>query len=200
MEDDWTPVACKKKKQTTVEVITKKPQPKTELSEGPKGPHQLNDRWICWFHDLNDENWSMSSYKELLSFDTIEDFWIMCNNLKTANNGMYYIMRQGYPPIWDHEKNINGGGWTFKVDKKVAHEFWEKMACYCIGETLCKNSANIIGVSISPKIRFVTIRLWTNNCDKNPDEFANIKRETENESININFENARFTPNKEAAK
>jgi len=177
--------------------ITKKSIAKVETSEGP---HYLNDYWVCWFHELNDENWNLSSYQQLFVFNTIEDFWVLCNNVKNINNGMYYLMRQGYPPIWDHEKNINGGGWTFKVDKKLAHDFWEKLACYCIGETLCKHPDNIIGVSISPKVRFVTIRIWTKNDDKNAIEFTDISRDSENESIAINFENARFTPNREAAK
>jgi len=201
MDKEWTTVAGKKKKEekkpSGVEYITKKQSVKHNVSEGP---HPLNDKWICLFHDVNNENWNISSYQQLIILDTIEDFLILCNNIKNINNGMYYLMRQGFPPIWDHEKNIDGGGWTFRVDKKLAHEFWEKLACYCIGETICKDPENIIGISISPKVRFVTIRIWTKNCEKNATEFSNIKKETENESIAINFENARFTPNREASK
>lgn len=196
MDDDWTTVSVKKKKLPSVEVITKKPS-KVEVTDGP---HPLADQWVCWFHDLNNENWSLASYQRLFTFETIEDFWIMCNNLKNTNNGMYYLMRNGYPPIWDHEQNIDGGGWTFKVDKKIAHDFWEKLACYCVGETLSTRPENVIGVSISPKVRFVTIRLWTKYGEKNASEFAEINQSSENESIGINFENARFTPNKEASK
>jgi hypothetical protein len=200
MEDSWTTVSCKKKKdekKSGIEFITKKV---TTKIDSPSGPHPLNDQWTCWFHDVNNESWGLSSYKQLFSFDTIEDFWVLCNNIKNINNGMYYLMRHGYPPIWDHEKNIDGGGWTFKVDKKIAHEFWEKLACYCVGETLCTHPENIVGVSISPKVRFVTIRLWTNMGTKNTTDFNEIKKDTENETIVINFENARFTPNREAAK
>jgi hypothetical protein len=107
-------------------------------------------------------------------------------------------MREGYPPIWDHEKNVKGGGWTFKIDKKFANEFWQKLSCFCVGETVSKHPENIVGISVSPKIRFVTIRLWTKNIDNNPAEFIEIKTQTENDSLTINFENARFTPNAEA--
>jgi len=113
---------------------------------------------------------------------------------------MFYLMRQGYPPIWDHEKNINGGGWTFKIDKKLSFDFWEKLACYCIGETITQNPDNIIGVSISPKIRFVTIRLWTKDKIGNIPQFNKIKDETAHESIVIDFNQARFTANTDANK
>jgi hypothetical protein len=109
-------------------------------------------------------------------------------------------MRQGYPPIWDHEKNAEGGGWTFKIDKKYANEFWEKLSCFCVGEKASTRPENVIGVSISPKIRFVTIRLWTATNEKNAAEFDYIKTQTENDSMVINLENARFTPNREAMR
>jgi len=157
--------------------------------------HPLNDTWVFWFHDLNSDSWAVTSYLKLFSFNTIEDFWILFNNITNVYNGMYYLMRQGYPPIWDDATNIKGGGWTFKVDKKYAHEFWEKLSCCCIGESL---PHNVVGVSISPKIRFVTIRLWTNNTEHNPGTFDQLYKETENDAIKIDIRQARFTPNSEA--
>jgi hypothetical protein len=201
MEQNWTVVSGKKKKDEkkphSVEYITKKTTPKTDV---PEGPNPLNDQWVYWVHDINNEDWSLASYKQLFTFNTVEDFWILCNTTKNICNGMFYLMRQGYPPIWDHEKNIGGGGWTFKIDKKVAHDFWEKLACYCIGETISTNPDNIVGVSISPKVKFVTIRLWTKSSIKDATQFSKIKMETQNEAIVINFENARFTANTDANK
>lgn len=197
---DWTTVSGKRKKDDKkiqcIEIINRK----TPKAANATQIHLLNDTWVCWFHNLNSDEWSLESYQKVFTFKTVEDFWILSNNLNNINNGMYYIMRENYPPIWDHEMNIEGGGWTFKIDKKFAQEFWIKLSCYCVGEVLSNNTSNIVGISLSPKIRFVTVRIWTKNTSKNPAEFNNIKIETENDSLPINFANARFTPNREALR
>lgn len=162
--------------------------------------YQLNDTWVLWFHDLNNNSWTFDSYIKIFSFDTVDDFWILYNNLNNIYNGMYYLMREGYPPMWDHDKNINGAGWTYKVDKIYANEFWEKLSCFCIGETISTKSKDVIGISISPKIKYVSIRIWVNNCTKEISDFNYIKKETANDSFTIAIENARFTPNKDAHK
>lgn len=106
-------------------------------------------------------------------------------------------MRLGYPPIWDDPKNYDGGGWTFKVDKHNVRDYWETLACFCLGETCGHNPENIIGVSVSPKIRNATLRVWTKNKDNNPKIFDNIRHETHNV---LNFTEARFTANSDANK
>jgi hypothetical protein len=187
--DDWTVVSGKKKK-NMIEYQS------TNATE-PVQIHPLNDSWVFWFHDMNNENWGLSSYEKLFTFRTVEDFHILFNNVTNVINGMYYLMREGSPPIWDHEKNLGGAGWTFRIDKKFVRDFWEKIAGYCVSETLSSRPGNIIGVSISPKIRFATIRVWTKNNDRNPIEFDTIHKETQGD---INFGNARFTLNVDAAK
>ena len=102
-------------------------------------PHVLNDTWVLWFHDLDNDKWTLDSYKQIFVFNTIEDFWIAMNSLTNVNNGMYYLMRQHHLPIWDHETNLRGGGWTFKISKDIVRTFWIKIACYCIGEIMTAN-------------------------------------------------------------
>jgi hypothetical protein len=157
--------------------------------------HYLNDTWIIWFHDVNDMNWNIDSYVKLLEFNTVEDFWIFHNNIDDTYNGMYYLMRKNFPPIWEHEVNINGGGWTFRIDKKYAQDFFLKLSLFCIGENICSTPKNIVGVSISPKMSSATIRLWTNTINTHIKDFDEIKSETYNDSLRVDFNNARFTAN-----
>ena len=35
----------------------------------------LNDSWILWYHDPNDVNWELKSYKQVSEIKTISDFW-----------------------------------------------------------------------------------------------------------------------------
>ena len=37
--------------------------------------HKLHDKWVLSFHDPEDNDWSVSSYKKLYEVDTIEKFW-----------------------------------------------------------------------------------------------------------------------------
>ena len=179
------------------------PMSPSALSSPPLSPqscHCLNATWVLWFHDLNNEKWDLSSYEQIFSFNTIEDFWVLYNNMTNLYNGMFYLMRQNYPPIWDHPLTMGGAGWTFRVDKRHAPEFWEKISCYCVGETLCENSESIKGVSISPKIKNVTIRIWTDNLNTNPQQFEITKKETAGDEVVIDFTEARFQLNIDALK
>lgn len=166
--------------------------------------HRLNDTWELWFYDMakmKDAKWSAGGNEKIMSFNTVEDFWILYNNLTDLTNGMYYLMRAGYPPIWDDPANANGGGWTFKIDKRNLSGFWKDLSCYCVGESLCAQSENVVGLSISPKVRNVTVRVWTKNTEQTPELYDKLAKDTEHSSISINFrKDARFMSNAEALK
>ena len=176
---------------------------KTEIpASAPTGldkPHPLNDTWVLWFHDLKNPDWTIKGYEQLFEFNTAEDFWILYNNITDLTNGMYYLMRKGVPPVWDDQKNINGGAWTFKVDKRDLNKVWEDLSCYCVGETICKNPETIVGLSISPKIRYATVRVWTTNSDQVVSNFDTLTKNSSVGNSTINFSEARFTPNKQAS-
>lgn len=185
---------------STEEWITVQNKKKPENVKIPQTIHMLSDNWVLWYHDLKKDQWDMPSYDEIFTFNTVEDFWICYNNVTDVNNGMYYLMRKGYPPIWDHEINLNGGGWTFRLDKKYANNFWTKLSCFCVGETLSSISKSVIGISISPKMRFVTVRIWTKSSVPNTSEFNSVRQITQKDDIVIDINNARFIANRDAAK
>jgi len=153
---------------------------------------KLHCPWVLWYHDTKSRDWSLGGYKRLFRFDTVQDFWISYNNLSDIPNSMYYLMREGFPPLWDAPETIDGGAWTFKVDKRDLDKFWRDLSCLCVGETICEQSGNIIGLSISPKIRFVTVRVWTLTTEKNITQFKDVENK-------FNFSSARFTPNRSAS-
>ncbi len=154
----------------------------------------MNDTWVLWYHDALSNDWSLSGYEQLYSFDTIEDFWVLYDNLHDITNGMYYLMRRNVPPIWDVPENINGV-WTFRVDKKTLTSFWLDLSLFCIGETICNNPESIIGISFSPKVRFATVRIWTSQTDGKISQFNSMQTECRNSNIPIDFTRARFTLN-----
>jgi translation initiation factor 4E len=74
--------------------------------------HYLNSNWTMWFDNpkYQDPN---KEWKDNLtkcgSFDTIEDFWRIFNNLKPASqlstNSNYHVFREGVIPMWEDPHN-----------------------------------------------------------------------------------------------
>ena len=177
----------------------KKKEIPVSVPTGHDKPHQLNDTWVLWFHDLKNPDWTIKGYEQLFTFNTAEDFWILYNNITDLTNGMYYLMRKDVPPIWDDQKNISGGAWTFKVDKRDLNKVWEDLSCYCVGETICKKPESIVGLSISPKIRYATVCVWTTNTEQIVGNCDTLAKDNSTGTSTIDFSEARFTPNKQAS-
>lgn len=140
--------------------------------------HPLNDKWVLWFHDPNDTNWDFSSYLNIYDINSIETFWDVFNNINKSNveNGMFFIMREGIKPLWEDDKNKEGGCWSFKILKKNIFDSWLDVCVNCVNETLVKNinDANLItGISISPKKSFCIIKIWNNDKNKNSKDLIN---------------------------
>lgn len=125
--------------------------------------HKLSSSWSLYYHDLNNIDWTISGYNKLIEIDTIEDYRIVLNSIKDWNDGLYYLMRNPHLPIWEDDLNKNGGGWTFKIIKSNVQKFWADITAYSIGETISSDPSNIVGISISPKAKFATIRVWSKN-------------------------------------
>ena len=130
--------------------------------------HKLHDKWVLSFHDPEDNDWSVSSYKKLYEVDTIEKFWDLFDFIGTKyiSNGMFFFMRDGIAPIWEDEKNEDGGCWSFKISKKDIYTAWIELSIALLGENITNNvnnSKDITGISISPKKTFSIIKIW--NCD-----------------------------------
>ena len=137
-----------------------------------KSDHVLNDSWSLWFHEMNSEDWSHKSYKLVDTFNTVEKFWGLYNNLPSVINGMWFLMRDKLNgnviyPLWEDPACIDGGAWLFKIHKTNADNFWLNLSLKLVGETICDDSNQIMGLSISPKKNYVTIRVWNNDKNKN---------------------------------
>jgi hypothetical protein len=47
-----------------------------------------------------------------------------------------YLFKQGFQPVWEDRRNINGGSWTFRVPKVNGPDFWTRVQLMAIGEKL----------------------------------------------------------------
>lgn len=130
--------------------------------------HYLDRKWDLWYHDPNNNCYTLDSYIKLGCIDTIETFWHYYYQLKLSQlqNGMLFLMTEGTVPTW--EDNLEGGSWSYKIDKKDIPQAWSKLSVYLLSNNFVENSDNnssslyneVVGISISPKKTFSIFKLW----------------------------------------
>jgi len=136
--------------------------------------HPLKNKWTLWAHLPHDINWSLNSYKNICSFSTIEEGIILIETIpeKMIKNCMLFIMKDGISPLWEDEKNINGGSFSYKINNKNIVRVWKTLSYSLMGENLAvetKNSNIINGITISPKKHFCIVKIWLSSCSfQNP--------------------------------
>jgi len=142
---------------------------------------EFSTYWTLWFHKIDDNNWLIDSYQKLYEIHTVKDYCELINTIPTYESGMFFLMKEDIPPIWETGKNIGGGMWTFKVSKKKLDELWTDLIAHALGNTLTKEAEemnNINGISISPKINNCIVKIW--NSDENNNDSNLLNPEIEN--------------------
>ncbi len=143
--------------------------------------NKLNDTWKLWAHLPHDTNWNLESYKNIYTFNYVEEVITVIDLLpeKLVSNCMLFIMRNGVNPVWEDPKNRSGGCFSYKINNKYVYECWKKLSYLLTGETLCKKinvQKTVNGITISPKKNFCIIKIWLSSCDhQDPALIENIK-------------------------
>lgn len=141
----------------------------------------LDRSYSLWYHSPELTDWSPESYNEILTFNTLQEFWFLDKFIKKdmVENGMFFVMIDGVLPIWEDKNNIQGGCVSWKVDRKFCYKYWID----CVGHFIMKNLGNfnnlVNGISISPKKNSSIIKLWFKeevniNNMKLPDTFCMV--------------------------
>ena len=140
------------------------------MTEELSNRHLLNNKWDFWYHLSDDSNWNVDSYKKITTFDSIESALLVYENIEEeiVKNTMLFVMREGIKPMWEDDKNKNGGCFSYKINNRVVFPIWKKLSYLLMGESIIDNentSENINGISISPKKNFCIVKIWFSNCD-----------------------------------
>lgn len=138
----------------------------------------LNDNWTLWAHLPHDTDWSIKSYKHILTFSSVEEAIALCEYIphKMILNCMLFIMRKGIQPVWEDTKNKNGGCFSYKVNNNNVVEVWKYMYYCLVGETLTNDkslSLEINGITISPKKTFCIVKIWISSSNFNNPNIIN---------------------------
>ncbi|KAJ3181903.1 hypothetical protein HDU85_003419 [Gaertneriomyces sp. JEL0708] len=134
--------------------------------------HPLESRWTLWFDNpqkrANQSNWG-DRLKSLVTFDTVEDFWGVYNNVLKASQlphgANYHLFKEGIQPMWEDPQNAQGGKWVLQIKKKSdsLDQLWLNTILACIGETF-PDGEEICGVVISIRKAADRISLWTRSA------------------------------------
>jgi len=104
--------------------------------------------------------------------ESVQDFWRYNNNTPVEQIKMresIYLFKQGFQPIWEDRRNINGGSWTFRVPKAVGPDFWTRVQVMAIGEKLqsCLELGDqLCGVGLSVRFNSHLISVWHRDASK----------------------------------
>lgn len=150
------------------------------MEEMETQPHELFDKWVLWAHLPHDTDWTLKSYKKIITFSTMEEIIALYQALpdKLVKNCMLFLMRDGITPTWEDEKNRSGGCFSFKISNKTVSSVWKRLSYVLMGETI-SNDVKLLqasnGITISPKKSFCIIKIWMANCKhQNPATLSSI--------------------------
>ena len=135
----------------------------------------LNDTWILWYHSFKNSSWEKDSYVKCGQINSIQILWEYINNIHDLKKGMFFLMRKKIFPKWEEPENINGGAWTLSISSKDAKKNWIELMLSLVGETLTDDMDQIHGISITPKRKYVIIKIWNKNSNKQNLLFNNSK-------------------------
>uniref|UniRef100_A0A6C0KV19 Eukaryotic translation initiation factor 4E n=1 Tax=viral metagenome TaxID=1070528 RepID=A0A6C0KV19_9ZZZZ len=135
----------------------------------PTGP------WTIYFHSPEETKWTLNTFVSLGSMKTWGQFWSIIEVLKSESfsDGMFFLMRDPAPPLWESHHHIRGGCYSFRCSKKEAPEVYLTYIIATMMNGVTHDTNNKInGISISPKRGFNIIKLW--NSDSLFDKPSNL--------------------------
>jgi hypothetical protein len=125
--------------------------------------------WTLYFHSPEETKWTLNTFISLGSMKTWHQFWSIMEALKTdsLSDGMFFLMRDPSPPLWESHHHIRGGCYSFRCQKKDAADIYLNYVAASMLGGLSTDSANCInGISISPKRGFNIVKVWNTDAQK----------------------------------
>ncbi len=125
--------------------------------------------WALYFHSPEETKWTLNTFISLGSMKTWREFWGVIEALKQDSlaDGMFFMMRDPSPPLWESHQNIRGGCYSFRCQKKEAADVYlNHIIAAALGSISGHSDNRINGISISPKRGFNIIKIWNTDAQK----------------------------------
>ena len=130
----------------------------------------LSNKWNLFYHLQSDNRWTIESYRVIMRDIQYAESVVALNRQipdYLLYNTMFFCMKDGVGPTWEDKKNRDGGCFSYCVANAEVGNVWHRLLCMMCGGTLCvntKHEQHINGITISPKKKFVVIKIWLDVC------------------------------------
>jgi len=129
----------------------------------------LSDNWTLWAHLPNDSNWSLKSYRKLITLDDAKKVVALNEYIpdKFIKTCALFLMRNDIKPMWEALENKEGGGFSYKVSNRIVAGVWKNLVYTLTGNSLTTNEIgqHLTGITISPKKNFCIVKIWLGTCE-----------------------------------
>ncbi|XP_021036475.1 eukaryotic translation initiation factor 4E type 1B isoform X1 [Mus caroli] len=135
--------------------------------------HPLQNRWVLWFFK-NDRSRAWQDNLQLVTkFNTVEDFWAMYSHIKLASklsSGCdYALFKEGILPMWEDNRNKQGGRWLLSIDKQLRHfeldRLWLETLLCLVGNCFEEYNGEVCGAVVNIRTKRDKIALWTSEAE-----------------------------------
>jgi hypothetical protein len=151
----------------------------------PTGP------WTLYFHSPQETKWTLNTFVSLGSMKTWYQFWSIVEALQSESfsDGMFFLMRDPSPPLWESHHHIRGGCYSFRCMKKDAADTYLTYSVAVMLDALSAPTNRINGISISPKRGFNIIKVWNTDAQAfhEPANLQSVSNLKENDIIYTPF-------------
>jgi hypothetical protein len=124
--------------------------------------------WTLYFHSPEETKWTLNTFVSLGAMKTWRDFWSIVDTLKVdfLCDGMFFMMKDPSPPLWESHHHIRGGCYSFRCQRKDANDICINYMIACMLGCITTDDNKINGISISPKRGFNIVKIWNTDAQK----------------------------------
>ena len=160
------------------------PEPQTEIVAKSKSStsvspekvikHPLQNAWTLWFFK-NDKSRSWEeNQRQVMTVDTIEDFWSLYNHIEVASRLIpgsdYSLFKAGIFPDWEDARNAPGGRWLVSLDRRQRSDhldnYWLEILFFLIGEHAEEHSHHITGGAVNVRGKGDKVAIWLGDAEE----------------------------------
>jgi len=142
------------------------PSPTLDLALDTK--HPLQNQWTLWYYKIDRSKSWEDNQREVTTFSTVEDFWALYNHIEFASKLQpgcdYSLFKTGVRPMWEDQKNYEGGRWLITIDKRLRSScldsFWLEIMMCLIGEAFGEFGNAVNGAVVNVRMKGDKIAVW----------------------------------------
>jgi len=125
--------------------------------------------WTLYFHSPEETKWTLNTFINVGTMKTWYQFWAIIDLLKveSLSEGMFFMMHDPSPPLWESHHHIRGGCYSFRCPKKDAADVCVTYMIAAMLNGATTSSENTVnGLSISPKRGFNIVKVWNTDAQR----------------------------------